>query len=97
MVLPNSAPIFPTPGFLPSPQLCVVPDRQGPKVLSLRGHHNLASVSADNGPIEPSRSLSFCQSGLDLLLGVHRCLLDLNELVLVVENPDSKRMTASAP
>ena len=76
MVLPNSAPIFPTPGILPSLQLCVVPGSQGPKVLSLRGHHNLASVSTDNGPIEPSRSLSFRQSGLDLLLGVHRCLLD---------------------
>ena len=76
MVRPNSAPIFPTLGFLPSPQLCVVPGRLGPKVLSLHGHHNLASVSANNGPTEPSRSLSFRQSGLDLLLGVHRCLLD---------------------
>ena len=76
MVLPNSAPIFPTPSFLPSLQLYVVPGRQGPKVLFLRGHHNLALVSANNGPIEPSRSLSFRQSGLDLLLGVHRCLLD---------------------
>ena len=76
MVLPNSAPIFPTPGFLPSPQLCVVLGRLGPKVLSLRGHHNFTSVSADNGPIEPSRSLSFRQSGLDLLLGVHHCLSD---------------------
>ena len=76
MVLPNSAPIFPTLGFLPSPQLFVVPGRLGPKVLSLRGHHNLASVSTDNGLIEPSRSLSFRQSGLDLLLGVHHCLLD---------------------
>ena len=75
MVLPNLAPIFPTPGFLPSPQLCVELGRQGPKVLSLRGHHNLTSVSADNGPIEPSRSLSFRQSGLDFLLGVHHCLL----------------------
>ena len=76
MVLPNSPLIFPTPDFLPSPQLCIVPGRQGPKVLSLHGHYNLASVSADNGPTKPSRSLSFRQSGLDLLLGVHRCLLD---------------------
>ena len=76
MVLPNSAPIFPTPDFLPSPQLYVVPGRQGLKVLSLHGHHNLTSVFADSGPTEPLRSLSFLQSGLDLLLGVHRCLLD---------------------
>ena len=76
MILSNSAPIFPTLGFLPSPQLCVVPGRLGPKILSLHRHHNLASVSADNGPIKPSRSLSFRQSGLDLLLGVHHCLLD---------------------
>ena len=76
MVLPNSAPIFFTPDFLPSPPLYVVLGRQGLKVLSLHGHHNLTSVSADNGPFELSRSLSFRQSGLDLLLGVHRCLLD---------------------
>ena len=76
MVFPNSAPIFPTPDFLPSPQLYVVLGRQELKVLSLYWHHNLASVSADNGPIKPSRSLSFRQSGLDLLLGVHHCLLD---------------------
>ena len=76
MVLPNSVPIFPTPDFLPSPQLYVVPGRQGLTVLSLREHHNLTSVSADNGPTEPLHSLSFLQSGLDLLLVVHRCLLD---------------------
>ena len=76
MVLPNSAPIFPTPDFLSSPQLYVVPGRQGLKVLSLHGYHNLTSVSADSGPTEPLRSLFFRQSGLDLLLGVHRCLLD---------------------
>ena len=76
MVLPNSAPIFPTPNFLPSPQLYVVPGRQGLTVLSLRGHHNLASVSTDNGPTKPLRSLSFLQSSLDLLLVFHRCLLD---------------------
>ena len=76
MVLPNSAPIFPTLDFLLSPQLCVVPGRQGLKVLSLHGHHNLDSISADSGPTKPLRSLSFRQSGLDLLLGVHRCLLD---------------------
>ena len=75
MVLPNSAPIFPTPDFLSSPQLYVVPGCQGPKVLSLCGQHNLASVSANNRPIEPSRSLSFRQSGLDFLLGVHHWLL----------------------
>ena len=76
MVLPNSAPIFPTPDFLPSPQLYVVPSRQELKVLSLHWHHNPTLVSVDNGPTEPLRSLSFRQSGLDLLLGVHRCLLD---------------------
>ena len=76
MVLPNLAPIFPTPDFLPSPQLYVVPGRQGLKVLSLHGHHNLALVSTDNGPTEPLRFLSFLQSGLDLLLVVHRCPLD---------------------
>ena len=76
MVLPNSAPIFPTLGFLPSLQLCVVPGRLGPKVLFLRGHHNLALVSFDNGPIKPSHSPFFHQSGLDSLLGFHRCLLD---------------------
>ena len=73
MVLPNSVPIFPTPGFLPSLQLCVVLGRQGPKVLSLRGHHNLTLASVDNGPIEPSRFPFFHQSSLDLLLGFHRC------------------------
>ena len=76
MVLPNSAQIFPTPDFLASPQLYVVLGCQGLKVLSLHGHHNLASVSANSGPTEPLHSLSFLQSGLDLLLGVHRCLLD---------------------
>ena len=76
MVLPNSAPIFPTPDFLLSPQLYVVPGRQGLKVLSLHGYHNLALVSVDNGPTKPLRSLSFLRSGLDLLLVVHRCLLD---------------------
>ena len=76
MVLPNSAPIFPTPSFLPSLQLYVVPGRQGPKVLFLRGHHNVASVSVVNGPIEPLRSPFFRQSGLNSLLGFHRCLLD---------------------
>ena len=76
MVLPNSAPIFSMSDFLPSPQLYVVLGRQGLKVLSLHGHHNLISVSADSGLTEPLRSLSFLQSGLDLLLGVHRCLLD---------------------
>ena len=76
MVLPNSAPIFPTPDFLPSPQLYVVPGHQGLKVLSLHGHLNLALVFADNGPTEPLRSLSFLQLGIDLLLVVHRCLLD---------------------
>ena len=75
MVLPNSAPIFPS-DFLPSPQLYVVPSCQGLTVLSLRGHHNLASVSTNNGPTEPLCSLSFLQSGLDLLLVVHHCLLD---------------------
>ena len=76
MVLPNSAPIFPTLDFLPSPQLCVVPGRQGLKVLSLHGHHNLALVSADNGPTKPLRFLYFLQSGQDLLLVIHRCPLD---------------------
>ena len=76
MVLPNSALIFPTPDFLLSPQLYIVPSRHGLKVLSLHGHHNLALVSADNGPTKPLRFLSFLQSGLDLLLVVHRCLLD---------------------
>ena len=75
MVLPNSAPIFPS-DFLPSPQLYVVPSRQGLTILSLRGYHNLASVSTNNGPTEPLCSLSFLQSGLDLLLVVHHCLLD---------------------
>ena len=76
MVLPNSAPIFPTSDFLSSPQPCIVPGRQGLKVLSLHGHHNLALVSADNGPTKPLRFLSFLQSGLDLLLVVHHCPLD---------------------
>ena len=76
MVLPNSAPIFPTLGFLPSPQLCAAPGHLGPKVLSLRGRHNLTSASVDNGPIEPSRFPFFHQSSLDLLLGFHRYLLD---------------------
>ena len=76
MVLPNSAPIFPTPDFLPSPQLYVVPGRQELKVLSLPWHHNLALVSVDNGPTKPLRSLSLPQSSLDLLPVAHRCLLD---------------------
>ena len=76
MVLPNLALIFPTLDFLPSPQLYAVPGRQGLKVLSLHGHHNLALASADNGPTKPLRSLSFLQSSLDLLPITHRCLLD---------------------
>ena len=76
MVLPNSAPIFLTPDFLPSPQLYIVPGRQELKVLSLHWHHNPTLVSIDNGPTEPLRSLSFPQSSLDLLPVAHRCLLD---------------------
>ena len=76
MVLPSLAPIFPTSDFLPSLQLCVVPGHQELKVLSLHWHYNPALVSIDNGPTEPLRSLSFPQSGLDLLPVAHRCFLD---------------------
>ena len=76
MVLPNLALVFPTLGFLPSPQLFAAPGHLGPKVLSLHGRHNLASASVGNEPIEPLRFPFFHQSSLDLLLGFHRCLLD---------------------
>ena len=76
MVLPNLAPIFPTPDFLLSLQLYVVPGHQELKVLSLHWRHNPALVSIDNGPTESLRSLSFPQSSLDFLPVAHRYLLD---------------------
>ena len=75
-VLPNSAPIFPKLDFLPFPQLYAVPGHQELKALTLRWHHNLTSVFANNKPTEPLHSLSFPQSSLDLLPVAHRCLLD---------------------
>ena len=96
MVLPNSAPIFPTPDFLLSPQLYVVPGRQGLTVLSLRGHHNLASVSVDNGLTELLRSL-FSSIRSRPLARRSSLSFGLKELVLIVGNQESKRMTASAP
>ena len=76
MVLPNLALVFPMQGSLPSPRLCAAPGHLGPKVLSLHGHHNLASAFVGNEPIEPLRFPFFHQSSPDLLPSFHRCLLD---------------------
>ena len=76
MVLPNSAPIFPKLDSLSFPQLYVVPGHQELKALTLRWHHNLTLVFADNKPAESSRLLSFLQSSPNFMLVAHHYPLD---------------------
>ena len=75
-VPPNLALTFPKLDSLQRSQLYVTPSHQELKVLTLRWHHNLASVSADNKPTRPLHFLSSLQSGPNFLLIAHRYLLD---------------------
>ena len=75
-VIPNSAPIFPKLDSLSFPQLYVILGHQELKALTLRWHHNLTSIFADNKPAEPSRLLSFLQSSPNFLVVTHRYSLD---------------------
>ena len=97
MVLPNLALVFTTQSSLPSPQLYAAPGHLGLKVLSLNGRHNLASASVGNEPIEPLRFPFFSSIKSRPLAKFSSLSFGLNELVLVVGNPDSRGMTASAP
>ena len=93
-------PSFPHAGFFAEPTTFLntwSPSHLGPKVLSLHGRHNLASASVDNEPIEPSRFPLFSSIKSRPLARFSSLSFGLNELVLVVGNPDSKGMTASAP
>ena len=70
-VLPNLALTFPKLDSLQRPQLYVTPGHQKLKVLALRWHHNLTSVSVDNKPTGPSHFLSSLQSSPIFLLIAH--------------------------
>ena len=63
--------IFPKLDSLQRPQLYITPGHQELKVLDLRWHHNLVSVSADNKPTKPSHFLSSLQSSPNFLLIAH--------------------------
>ena len=97
MVLPNLALAFPMLSSLPSPPLYAAPGHLGPKVWSLHGRCNLASASVGNEPIEPLPFSLFSSIKSRPLAKLSSLSLGLNEVVLVVGNPDSRGMTASAP
>ena len=96
-VPPNLALTFPKLDSLQRPQLYVTPSHQELKVLTLRWHHNLASVSADNKPTRPHRIFSLLFDQVQTFCSCSSLSLGLNELVLDVGKPVSKRMTALTP
>ena len=96
-ILPNLALTFPKLDSLQRPQLYVTPSHQELKVLALRWHRNLASVSADNKPTRPHRIFSLLFDQVQTFCSCSSLSLGLNELVLDVGKPVSKRMTALTP